>query len=161
MQILKPFHKTEDGMKRKEERRKVKNIQLCLLCFFGGFSGWYFYCCCLLINDCHDNSTEPSSRGWKGWALPCLISSGAFGPVSLNFSCFQFGLGACALAIYITMNISCCGLFWLQPVKGYAIHAASYTSSPECRNMWMWVWEQQNLTSNHFFVNEVKQKTTT
>ena len=103
--------KTVYGKER--ERKPPSTVRFTSACrfFFFFFFQWY----CLLINDCYDDSPERSSVGWEGW-LDAPMSNLIWGPQpssSLHFSCFQFGLCTCAApAIYITMNISCCGLFF-------------------------------------------------
>lgn len=107
---------------KKGEQEERENLPPLFGFSFFFFFQWY----CLLINDCYDDSPERSSVGWAGW-LDAPTSNLIWGPQpssSLHFSCFQFGLCTCAaLAIYITMNISCCGLFFL-------LHAGC--SGPPC-----------------------------
>lgn len=64
--------------------------------------------------------------GRNGWTLPCLISSGAPGPVYLHLSCFQFGVRHLHTpSIYISMKISCRGLLLLQSARVCAAFRAT------------------------------------
>lgn len=116
--------------KRRQEKRK-NTPPLCGLVSF-----LYLQWCCLLIHYYNDIPPEQSGVASWSWTLPCLIWSGALVPNCINFSCFQFGLSTCAaLAIYITMNISCCGLFCAPaPVGLPVIHASLWISSHEAIN---------------------------
>lgn len=114
MDFLKPeAHTSTHSQKRKTGRQKErKNFPPLFGLVYLRLALQYFQRCCLLINDYYDNSPEKSSMSCKDWTLPCLISTRGLSPVCLDFSCFQFGLSTCAaLVVYITMNISCCGLF--------------------------------------------------
>lgn len=147
------MERKEEAGEAKRRERKPPSLHVFNLGWLVGYVQW----CCLLINDYYDNSPEQSSVGSKGWTLPCLISSGALSPVRLHFSCFQFGLSTCAaLAIYITMNISCCCLFLYTGCKSSAMHVIFIDLFLRLHKCSECGWE----SSRHqicFFVNEMEQ----